>query len=308
VIEFFRNQLLPSKPAQLVILTIVKWQKDECLEMGAALAYYALLSLFPLLLVILSILGYVLGPETETFNLILTFFQQSLPPAAAHVVEDSLLQLNQRSIQAGIVGVFLVVFTASGVFAALDRSVDKIWRVDQTTSVSTSLSKAALSFIGQKLLAFFLVASTSAVLLFSLLSKLVISGVMEFVSTVNTTIPFLEIDELVIAEVLHSSTSFLLVALATLLLLRFLPSTPTPWKDLWPGAMLTTLLLIGLQQLISHSIIEIGAQYQSYGVIGGVMTLMLWIYLTCQIFFLGCEFSYVYAHLCGSRRCHRLEM
>jgi uncharacterized BrkB/YihY/UPF0761 family membrane protein len=66
----------------------------------------------------------------------------------------------------------------------------------------------------------------------------------------------------------------------------------------------TALLLVGLQQLVSNSIITIGSHFLSYGAIGSVMILLLWIYLTCQIFFIGCEFSYVYAHLFGSRR-HR---
>jgi membrane protein len=90
--------------------------------------------------------------------------------------------------------------------------------------------------------------------------------------------------------------------------MRFLPSTFTPWKDLWPSALLTTVCLVGLQQLVSNNIIYIGGQYQSYGVIGSVMIIMLWIFLICQIFLFGCELAYVYSHLFGSRRNHELEL
>lgn len=291
-----------------MILTLKKWQQDECLEMGAAMAYYALFSLFPLVLVSLSILGYVLGPETETFSLILAFFQRSLPAAAAQMVETTLLHFNQRSVNAGMVGLLIMIFTASSAFEALGRAVNKIWCISQHPPERNGLSKTAILFLGKKLLAFVLVASTSILLLVSLLSNLIIKGLIRFVADFDATIAWLEIDELLMDWALHRSKGLLLLALAILLLFRLLPSAATPWKDLWPAALLTTGLLFGLQQIISHSIIELGAFYRSYGVIGGFMALMLWIYLTFQIFFLGCEFAYVYAHLFGSRRCHPLKV
>ncbi len=190
MLNFVRQTLLPSRPARLITQTLFKWQKDKCLEMGAALAYYALFSL----------------------------------------------------------------------------------------------------------------------LFLSLLSNIAIRVVIQVVIQLNDSISFLELDHLLIARALQMGTSVLTLSLAVLLLLRFLPSTRTPWKDIWPGALLTAALLLMLQQLVSNSVIEIGGQYQSYGVIGGVMILLLWIYFTCQIFFLGCEFSYIYAHLFGSRRHHPLEL
>ena len=308
MITFLKTKVLPSRVTQLFIQTFAKWQKDQCLEMGAALSYYALFSLFPILLVITSILGFLLGPDTDVFRQILTVANESLPPQAATIVEDTLLQLNRGSVQAGIVGFFLTLFAASSVFGALDRSVDRIWKADQVDKESQGLWSTAISFILQKLFAFALVMSTAVLLMLSLLSNIAIRVVLQVINQIDTNVPILQLDSLLIARTLQVSSSFLLVALAVLMLLRFLPSTYTPWKDLWPAAFLTTGLLLGLQQLISRNVIQIGAQYQSYGVIGGVMILMLWIYFTCQIFFLGCEFSYIYAHLFGSRRHRELEL
>lgn len=308
MMPFLRNQVLPSRVAQLFIKTFKKWQKDECLEMGAALSYYALFSLFPIVLVIASILGFLLGPDTNVFQKILNFTQNSLPPEAFRTVEATLLQLNKQSVGAGIVGFFLSFLAASSVFGALDRSVDKIWKAAQTSSGSGSFRSTTLAFLGKKLFAFGLVMSTSLLLLLSLISNIAIRIVLDVIRNMNRSITFIDIDSLLIARFLQIGSSFLLVALAVLLLLRFLPSTHTPWKDLWPGAIFTTLLLLGLQQLVSRNIIQIGGQYQSYGAIGGVMILMLWIYFTCQIFFLGCVMSYVYAHLFGSRRHQELHI
>ena len=309
MLPFLKNQVLPSRGAQLIIQTGLKWQKDKCLEMGAALSYYALFSLFPIALVIASILGFLLGPETDTAQKILTFTQDSLPSEAFSIIEDTLLRLNRQSVGAGIVGFSVSFFAASSVFSALDRSVDRIWKAEEPdTDESMTLPANAWAFVVKKLFAFGLVMSTAMLLLLSLLSNIVIRVVLQVIHNMDRTVTFINIDGLFIARLLQVGSSFLLVALAVLLLFRFLPSTPTPWKDLWLGTLLTTGLLISLQQLVSRNIIHIGGQYQSYGAIGGVMILMLWIYLTCQIFFLGCAMSYVYAHLFGSRRNHDLML
>ena len=276
--------------------------------MGASLAYYALFSLFPILLVLLSVVGFLLGPETNAFAQIIEFVEGTLPPEALDIVRNTLLQLNQRSVRAGVVGFALLFFTASGVFGALDRSVDRIWKAEDATGDNSSFRATAMAFIMKKLLAFALVLSTTALLALSLLSNIAIRVVLQLVIQLNESVEFLQLDNLLVARALQTGSSVLTLSLAVLLLLKFLPSTPTPWKDIWPGAMLTAALLLGLQQLVSNSVIEIGGQYQSYGVIGGVMILMLWIYFTCQIFFLGCEFAYVYAHLFGSRRNHPLRL
>jgi membrane protein len=309
MLSYLRHTVLPSRAAQLLIQTVAKWQKDNCLEMGAALSYYALFSLFPIMLVIVSVLGFLLGPETNVAQNILGFVQNSLPEEAFDIVRDTLLKLNQQSLQAGIIGFLLIFFSASSVFGALDRSVDKIWKVDQPEDTgSSNLKSTAVSFASKKLLAFTLVISTAALLFLSLLSNIAIRVVLQIVSQMERTITLIDVNNILLAKALQAGSSFLLLALAVLLLLRFLPSTATPWKDLWPSTIVTTTLLMGLQQLVSRNIIRIGGQYQSYGAIGGVMILMLWIYFTCQIFFLGCEFSYIYAHLFGSRRHQELEL
>ena len=89
MLPFLKNQVLPSRGAQLFIQTGLKWQKDKCLEMGAALSYYALFSLFPIALVIAGVLGFFLGPDTNAAQKILTFTQDSLPPEAFGIVQDT---------------------------------------------------------------------------------------------------------------------------------------------------------------------------------------------------------------------------
>ena len=153
MMSFVRNQVLPSRGAQLILQTGIKWQKDKCLEMGAALSYYALFSLFPIALVIAGVLGFLLGPDTNVARQILNFTQDSLPPEAFGIVEDTLLRLNRQSVGAGLVGFGLSFFAASSVFSALDRSVDRIWKAEVSASPeSTTLKDNAVAFLLKKLL------------------------------------------------------------------------------------------------------------------------------------------------------------
>lgn len=301
MIAFFRYQVLPSRPVQLLVRTIQEWQRDQCLEMGAALSYYALFSIFPIFLVMLSVLGFFLGQDARLIDDILTYAQTALPEAAFQVFEDVLFHLNRSSVGAGITGFLLLFVSASNVFGALDRSVDKIWNAHEVAA-NTTIRYTVFKFIRKKIFAFMMVLSSAAVMSLSLLAELVVDVVRRLVREFDSLIPFLDLDEVMIISQVQSLVAFLLLSIIVMLLFKILPSTRVTWFEIWPGAFLTVGLLMLLQYLVSNSIIHVGAQYRSYGIIGGVMVLMLWIYLTCQIFFLGSEFTYVYSHLYGSRR------
>lgn len=308
MMTFFRTKVLPSRGIQLIVKTVVKWQRDRCLEMGAALSYYAIFSIFPIFLIIVSIVGFLLGPDTDVYQKILAVVGNYLPPEPFKIVQDTLLRLNERSVKAGIVAFFLTLFAASTVFGALKRSVNIIWKVDQKEHESEGLFSAVISLALARVFSFCIVISTAVLLFLSLLFNITIEFSLRVVTQMENSISFLKLDNILIAQILHFISSFLLLLFAILLLFYYLPFTQIGVKDIFPAAILTTVLLMGLQELVSHNIISIGAQFQSYGAIGGVMILMLWIYLTCQIFFIGCEFSYIYTHLFGSRRNLSLEI
>ncbi|MGK7911056.1 MAG: YihY/virulence factor BrkB family protein [Synechococcus sp.] len=308
MMTFFKTKVLPARATQLIIKSFAKWQKDRCLEMGAALSYYALFSIFPIFLILTSVLGFLLGPDTNVLQRILSAANSSLPPEAFTTLQTTLLRLNQQSIQAGIVGFFLMFISASTVFGVLDRSVDLIWKVTEEQHHASSLLSAMGAFVKNRVVAFGVVISTAALLLLSLVLEIAVKFAVQIILIMEDSISFININALLLADVLQSISSFILVFLAVILLFYYLPSTHVKIRELWPGALLTTSLFTGLQNLVARNIISIGGQYQSYGAIGGVMILMLWLYFTCQIFFLGCEFSYVYIHLFGSRSHEVLEL
>jgi membrane protein len=296
-------RILPSRPIQLVIRTGLKWDRDNCPGMAAALSYYALFSLFPLLLVILSIVGTLIGPETDAFRYIQKLIVRDLPPTVHDMVVGTIIALNQNSVGAGIVGFGLLFFAASKLFTVLRQSVNIIWESPARLSEAGSIPKMVLFFILNKLVAYLLVLATALLLLASFLANLVIRAVVELVNHFQESVPLIQqVDELLLTRGLQVSTSVFILSVTLCVLFKLLPTARPQWRDVWLGAVITALMLVGLQQFATGGVVSVFSKFLSYGVIGSVMIMMLWIFLACQIVFLGCVFSYVYAHLYGSRR------
>jgi len=302
IIHFFQTVILPAPITQLILQTILKWQKDDCLEMGAALAYYGLFSLFPICLVILSIVGMLLGPESNYYLQLIDLAENVLPSETFKMVQQTLINLNTSSVEAGVIGFGLLILTASKIFDALNRSVDKIWHVDRHRQPITGVKHQAFNFIKNKVFTFLLVLSTVLVFLFSMVANLAIKIILNVVVDFGKNLTWIPIDQLMIARSLQFGISYFLIAAVVFALFKVLPSTRLNWSDVIPGALLTAAAIMGLQGAVSSGIIRIGEHFRAYGVIGNVMVLLLWIYLLFQVFFIGCEFTFVFTYLFGSRR------
>jgi membrane protein len=302
IIHFFQTIILPARITQLILQTILKWQKDECLEMGAALAYYALFSLFPICLVVLSIVGMLLGSKFNYYFQLIELAENVLPSETFKIVQQTLVNLNASSIGAGVIGFGLLILTASKIFDALNQSVDKIWHVDRHRQPITGVKHQAFNFIKNKFFAFLLVLSTVFVFLFSLVANLTIKIILNIVVDFGKNLTWIQLDQLMILKSLQFGISYFLIAAVVFALFKFLPSTRLYWSDIIPGSLFTAASLMGLQSAVSSGIIRIGENFRAYGVIGNVMVLLLWIYLLFQVFFIGCEFTFVFTYLFGSRR------
>jgi membrane protein len=305
MLDFFKYRVGQSPWAKLIGRTLLKWQQDECLEMGAALAYYGVFSLFPMILVVLSVVGFLIGPNSVAFNTVLTFAREALPPDAFPIVQTTLIQFHTGSTSASIIGFGILLFTASGFFGALSRSFDKIWRVPLDHRFASGVGAMALNFIWRRFLAFLLVIGSAGLVFVSLLSSIAIDALLKFLERFNTLVAIETLARVQLLPLLQLGVSLVILILVVMVLYKVLPRTRVAWGDIWLGALFTAILWVILQQLISNSVISLGSRFHSYGVVSGFMVLMLWIYLTSQIFFLGGELTYVYAHLFGSRRGHK---
>ncbi|MFM7471760.1 MAG: YihY/virulence factor BrkB family protein [Nodosilinea sp.] len=308
LLRLIRARIRHSLWVRLMARTLVKWQQDDGLEMGAALAYYGVFSLFPILLVMLSIAGFLMGPNTTTFNTVLNMARQSLPPDAFGLVETTLMHFHTGSRGAGIVGSTILFFSASGFFGALSRAFDKIWRVEARHDFASGFGAIAFTFIWRRSLSFLLVMGLAALVLLSLLSNIAVDSLLPWLDKLNSLGLFSPIDRVQILPRMRLLSSFVILNLVVMVLYKILPRTRIAWRDIWLGAFFTASLWLILQQLISNSVISLGSRFRSYGVLSGFMVLMLWIYLTSQIFFLGGQLTYVYAHLLGSRKNYGLHL
>lgn len=302
LLPYIQTTLLPSKPVQLLVKTGLKWNRDHCSSMAASLSYYALFSLFPLLLTILSTIGFLIGPNTQAFKSIQDILERYLPPEVHDLIKETIISLNQNSVGAGIVGFCLLLFSSSVIFGVLRSSVNRIWRSPHRISEAGSVLKTILFVMFNKLFSFLLVLGTALLLLASLVADIAIETILKLIANFQEVFSFIHVDELQLTKGLQTSLSFYILALVACVLFKILPSVRVGWQDVWLSSLIVALLVVGLQQLVSNSVISIGRHFLSYGAIGSVMILMLWIFLTCQIFLFGCVLSYVYAHLFGSRR------
>lgn len=245
-----------------------------------------------------------MGHDTDVYNQILKLAKEGLPYSAFIIIEDALIQMTKSSLGASIVGFSILFFSASHAFAFLSRSLDKIWQVQKIYPHQQNVITIISTYIQYRFFAFLLLLGSSGVfvllILFDIANKIFIN-LLENVEETKHLVQAYENFWLGKVQAVHT---FLILFLIVMIVFKFLPSTKIKWGDIWLGSLLTAIILFLLQKLVSNSfiVINITRQFQYYGVIGGVMVLLLWIYLTCEIFFLGSEFTYIYAQLFGSRR------
>ena len=276
--------------------TASKFQKDEASQLGAALAYYAMFSIFPLLLLLVAVLGFVLRYWDEAIDVreqILATVSQNLTPQLSGTLRDVLIGVEQRAGGATIVGLVTLLIGASGVFQQLDWSFNKIWHVPEKPEPSSMLESVIVT-LRTKLFSFSMVLAVG----FLLLVSLVLTGISQALLDNFKSIPIVGgaagyIGSLVIA--------LLLTTLVFALLFKYLPDTKVRWSDVWLGALVTAIIWELGKWLLGLYIVRLGASYSAYGTVGAVLVLMAWIYFSSQILFLGAEFTEVYSRRHGSR-------
>jgi membrane protein len=287
------THLRSGKPFLKVVPSLLKetalcWYADQCYRLGAALSFYALFSLFPLLLLLVSACGFLLGNEATTRASILAYFDSVESVDVRHLLDETLtsMQHNRTAGSVGaIVGLLTLMLGGSGVFAELDSGLNRIWRVPEAPSAGALQS--ILVVVKERALAVVAVLAAGLLLLASLA-----------LSTILLALGSSSHGHLV------EAWSFQVVELATITfglatVFRILPKTAVAWRDVLGGAILTALLLAALKRLLSLYLIEL-LNYAAYGAVGAILVLLTWIYLASQVVFFGAEFTHVFAKRYGS--------
>ncbi len=264
------------------------WKEDHGTRLGAALSFYTALSLAPLVILSLSIIGIVFekkSTESRVLKQIQTLMGSEGAKTIKTVIDNA--QEPQTSKIAAIVGMIMLFIGASGVFVELQDALNTIWKVEPQKT------KGLAHFLRRRFLSFSMVLGVGFLLLVSLLASTVISALGEMIRG----LPIIEI----LAVVLNFILSFGIISLLFAMIFKFLPETDIPWRAVWPSALLTSLLfsigklLIGLY--LGNS--SIGS---AYGAAGSLIIVLVWVYYSAQILFFGAEYSRVCAESMKSKR------
>jgi membrane protein len=269
-----------------------RWADDACYRLGASLAYYALFSLFPLLLLSVTGVGYVLGNDDSVRQSVLGSTAKMGSPESRALLDQTLQSMQAHRTARGvgaIVGAVTLLFGASGVFSELESSLNFIWRVkpEKTGGFWTT----ALHTIKGKAFSFAVVVFSAVALLAAVVLSTVLGAMQKMAAVVVGA-----------GSIWHMVDAAFSVGLLTLLLAtiyRVVPKAKVEWGDVLGAGLITAVLLAALKTVLAWYLARLGS-YAAYGAVGAVLALLTWIYFASVVVLYGAEFSRIYAERFGS--------
>src|SRR5438045_5447417 len=268
--------------------TFSEWLEDKAPQLGAALAYYTVFSLAPLVLVVLAIVGLIFRNDPGgAWNKITEQMSYFLDKSAVDVVQNIAQKASQpgKGVLASIIGVLLALFGASGVFGQLQDALNTVW------GVKAKPGAGIWGFLRSRFLSFAMVGGICFLLLVSLTLESLLKGFSHYVQSV---LP----GGIVIALAAYRVFDLAVVILLFASIFKFLPDAEIRWRDVWIGAAMTAILFaIGKWALGLY--LGSGSAASAYGAASSLITLLLWVYYSSQLLLFGAEFPPVYACRAG---------
>ncbi|HEY9882794.1 MAG TPA: YihY/virulence factor BrkB family protein [Thermosynechococcaceae cyanobacterium] len=280
------------KPKAIVGLlkeTFQEWQEDKAPRLAAALAYYTVFSLAPLLIIAIAVAGAVFGEDAAQGEIV-GQIQGLVGREGAKVIEDAIENANKPESGGGIaslISIVVLLFGASGVFAQLQDALNTVWEVQPKPG------RGIWSFIRQRFLSFSMVLGIGFLLMVSLIVSAVLSGLSTYMSHLIPGVDF-------IWEILNFVISFGVITLLFALIYKYLPDVKITWNDVLIGAVITALLFT-IGKTVLGQYLGGGSFGSAYGAAGSLVIILAWVFYSAQILFFGAEFTQVYARRYGSQ-------
>ena len=262
------------------------WSADNCSSMGAAVAFYSLLSMAPLLMLVITIAGLAIGHDRAQ-ELLMTQLAGLLGDTGAEGVKTMLeASASQKTgLIATIASLFVLALGATTVFAELQSDLNRIWKCNATAA------SGIWGFVRTRILSFGLIVVIGLLLLMSLVVSAGVSYLADaWLSGVGAAL----------AHVIELLASIAITSLLFALTFKILPARRIPWGDVILGAFVTALLF-AVGKLAIGLYIGKSAVASSFGAAGTIVVAIVWVYYSAQIFFLGAEFTRAYSHEHGSK-------
>ena len=278
----------------------LRWASSDCVDLSAAFAYYTLQSIFPILLISLSLASWLLGRQENLDEQIVIYASGVLPAPAIAIVRQTLQQLVSQGFGAGLLGAAVLLVTAGNVYLTLQRGADRLWRdVLQPLPDALPLGAQAYRFVRVRIEAFFVVILIGLLIVADQISANLRMVPTAFVDELARSLPWLAdvFPDFPVLQFGRLLIPFMGFSAMALLLQFLLPSRKVPFLPLIPGSLLIGFLLTLLNLAVSRSIFSLGSRFQAYGVIGGVLVLTLWIWMVGVVIYFGQCWSVELAHM-----------
>jgi membrane protein len=277
-----------ARAVDLLMSTAREWNRDKCPQLGAALAYYTVFSLAPLVLVLLGVFGLIYGSNAQAREKILDQLRYLMDPSGVKVFQD--IANSAAEPKAGIfataIGILIALFGASGIFGQLQDALNTIWAVKPKPKLGV------WGFIRARFLSFAMVGGVCFLLLVSLTLENLLRSLHSYLQSIVPGGHYLGL-------AIFYAFDFAMIVLLFAMLFRYLPDAKIGWRDVWTGAALTTVLFL-IGKFLLGLYLGSGAAGSAYGAASSLITLLLWIFYSAQILLFGAEFTKVYANTYGS--------
>jgi membrane protein len=280
--------MTPKVLWNLCVESFNRWNDDYAQSMGAALAYYAMFSIAPLLLIVISVTGIFFGPEAirgEIFSQLRGLMGDDGALAVQQLLES--VSQPEKSLLATIIGAIVLAIGATTVFGELQDDLDRIWRLP-----AREKSTGLWHLIHTRILSFGMILGIGFLLLVSLVFNAVLAALSKWWAPIFGGWE-------TVASISDFVISFFMVTAMFALIYKLMPRVRVLWSDVIVGSVVTAFLFTIGKTLIGIYLGESGVA-SGYGAAGSLIALLIWVYYSAQIFLMGAEFTKVYAERHGS--------
>jgi membrane protein len=273
----------------LVVAAVNSWLEDRAPSMGAAIAYYTVFSLAPMLILVISVAG-LLHDETAAEGAVVAQMRELLGPQGAGALQTMLASAGrgQGGVIASAMGLALLAVAATTVFGELQGSLNVIWKA------APRPGSPVATLIRIRLISLSLIIGIGFLLLVTLVISAALTALAGYLYSI---FPYLN----VVMRVVNFALSFAVTTALFAMIYKALPDTRVAWGDVWIAA-LTASFLFTIGKFAISLYIGSSNVASTYGAAGALVIILVWVYYSAQIFLFGAEFSKVYAERYGSRR------
>jgi membrane protein len=266
------------------------WVADYAPSMGAALSYYSIFSLAPLLLIVISIAGLVFGQEAVRGEVFMQL-RGLLGNDASSAVEGLLASVSKpaEGVASTAIGMVLLLLGATSVFGELQDALDRIWRAP-----ARDRSGGLWGLVRARLLSFGMILGIAFLLVVSLVFSALVAALGKWWSGALG-------DWALLAQLIDLVVGFVLTTTVFAMIYKIMPRVSVKWRDVWLGAVVTSVLFTAGRFLIGMYIGRSNLA-SGFGAAGSLIVVFVWVYYSAQIFLLGAEFTWIYAKTFGSMR------